>query len=460
MRSPPGSISMHDMRRLPGSMYRRPLFPPPAMTSTHRSPAQRRRARALLAVACSASAALAGCGVAGQPGAVVAGAASRPDAVRVSDVGIHKIRHVVMIVQENRSFDSYFGTYPGADGLPASDGHFTACLPDPATGGCDRPFHDPSLVNGGGPHGEDASRRTSTAARWTGSSGSPRPIGGRGCGGSRACAAPLAPSDVMGYHDAREIPNYWAYAGNFVLDDHMFQSDASWSLPAHLYEVSGWSARCSVPGRRRELRQRRRARGLPDLGHHRRRGEGSPGRQASGPAAAHRAAPAAEHAGSCGVTAPTVGGSSDRATSTRYRHAVARCRRRVKDELAKRRATISRRSRPPTTTRGPTSPTCCTSTASAGATSSPRAASLTARRQCELRELAVQRRHPGYLESAPVVHRRPRRTASWATSRTSRTSSETPGPAPCRRSPGSSPTSGTPIIRPRTSPTVRRTSPI
>ena len=33
--------------------------------------------------------------------------------------GIHKIRHVVVIMQENRSFDSYFGTYPGADGIPA-----------------------------------------------------------------------------------------------------------------------------------------------------------------------------------------------------------------------------------------------------------------------------------------------------------------------------------------------------
>ena len=31
-------------------------------------------------------------------------------------VGIHKIKHVVVIMQENRSFDEYFGTYPGADG--------------------------------------------------------------------------------------------------------------------------------------------------------------------------------------------------------------------------------------------------------------------------------------------------------------------------------------------------------
>ena len=66
--------------------------------------------------------------------------------------GIHKIRHVVTIMQENRSFDSYFGTYPGADGIPAENGRFTVCLPDPRTGHCDRLYHDPSLVNGGGAH--------------------------------------------------------------------------------------------------------------------------------------------------------------------------------------------------------------------------------------------------------------------------------------------------------------------
>ena len=51
----------------------------------------------------------------------------------------------------------------------------------------------------------------------------------------------------MGYHDAREIPNYWAYAENFVLQDHMFEPNDSWSLPSHLYMVSEWSAYCSNP---------------------------------------------------------------------------------------------------------------------------------------------------------------------------------------------------------------------
>jgi phospholipase C len=50
---------------------------------------------------------------------------------------------------------------------------------------------------------------------------------------------------VIGYHDWHEIPNYWDYARNFVLQDHMFEAVNSWSLPAHLSLVSGWSARCS-----------------------------------------------------------------------------------------------------------------------------------------------------------------------------------------------------------------------
>jgi phospholipase C len=58
---------------------------------------------------------------------------------------------------------------------------------------------------------------------------------------TRAC-----PTDVMGYHVASDIPNYWAYARNFVLADHMFASEHSWSLPAHLSLVSGWSADCKT----------------------------------------------------------------------------------------------------------------------------------------------------------------------------------------------------------------------
>jgi phospholipase C len=52
----------------------------------------------------------------------------------------------------------------------------------------------------------------------------------------------------MGYHTQSDIPNYWAYANDFVLQDRMFEPNASWSLPAHLFLVSEWAAYCTQTG--------------------------------------------------------------------------------------------------------------------------------------------------------------------------------------------------------------------
>ena len=155
--------------------------------------------------------------------------------------GIHKIEHVVMIMQENRSFDSYFGTFPGADGIPAG-----VCLHDPR-GGCVRPYHDSSVRNFGGPHALFNARNDIDHGAMDGFVRSA--VGGMlGCKDRNDpyCVRHGGGTDVMGYHDSREIPNYWAYARHFVLQDHMFESSRSWSLPAHLYAVSEWSAKCSV----------------------------------------------------------------------------------------------------------------------------------------------------------------------------------------------------------------------
>ena len=75
--------------------------------------------------------------------------------------GIHKIKHIIVVEQENRSFDSYFGTYPGADGIPMENGVPTVCVPMP-TGGCKKSYHGTADVNGGGPHNA-GSARTSTS---------------------------------------------------------------------------------------------------------------------------------------------------------------------------------------------------------------------------------------------------------------------------------------------------------
>jgi phospholipase C len=162
-------------------------------------------------------------------------------------VGIHKIKHVIVIEQENRSFDSYFGTYPGATGIPMQNGVPTACVPIPS-GGCQQPYHDTADVNGGGPHNEASARNDVNGGQMNGFIAQASKAK-KGCGSrvdNPACAVNATP-DVMGYHTAAEIPNYWTYAKDFALDDHMFEPVKSWSLPDHLYLVSGWSARCSSP---------------------------------------------------------------------------------------------------------------------------------------------------------------------------------------------------------------------
>jgi phospholipase C len=59
------------------------------------------------------------------------------------------------------------------------------------------------------------------------------------------CRSSIPVGSVMAYHNGKEIPNYWTYARDFVLQDHMFEPARSISLVAHLYLVSLWSARCT-----------------------------------------------------------------------------------------------------------------------------------------------------------------------------------------------------------------------
>jgi phospholipase C len=141
---------------------------------------------------------------------------------------------VVIIMQENRSFDSYFGTYPGAEGIPMRNGVPTVCCNDPRTGECVKPYHDSSEINYGGPHHS----RDATVDIHNGK------MDGFLRGDLQNTPNPGL-QEVMGYHDAREIPNYWAYARAFTLQDHMFEPTASWSLPSHLFLVSEWAAVCA-----------------------------------------------------------------------------------------------------------------------------------------------------------------------------------------------------------------------
>ncbi len=159
-----------------------------------------------------------------------------------------RVKHIVVIMQENRSFDHYFGTYPGADGYPVQNGNFSVCINDPRTGQCVYPYHDPADKNYGGPHSQNNATADMNGGLMNGFIGQAEK-GKAGCQNTdNPDCGGTSVTDVMGYYDAREIPNYWAYAENFVLQDHLFEPNASWSLPQHLFMVSEWSAKCKKAG--------------------------------------------------------------------------------------------------------------------------------------------------------------------------------------------------------------------
>ena len=173
-----------------------------------------------------------------------AGAAHAQDATR------YPIKHVIVIMQENRSFDQYFGTFPGADGIPPD-----TCVPlDPHNPGlgCVKPFHDPHDGNAGGPHGPDSARADLNdgikTTRMDGFIYEQLHANTKCASNAPNCAGfkgGVERHDAVGYHTQEEIPNYWAYAEHFVLQDRLFEGMRSWSWPSHLELTSEWVATCT-----------------------------------------------------------------------------------------------------------------------------------------------------------------------------------------------------------------------
>jgi phospholipase C len=131
--------------------------------------------------------------------------------------GINKINHVVWIMQENRTFDNYFGTFPGADGLPPG-----VCLPVmPGSATCVRPFHMPK-----GEPVLDMPHVWETAHA------------AEDFGKMDAFVYVEGSTLTMGYLDDRDIPNYWSYAHHYALCDHFFSSFNGPSSNNHLYSVA------------------------------------------------------------------------------------------------------------------------------------------------------------------------------------------------------------------------------
>jgi phospholipase C len=171
---------------------------------------------------------VAACGGNSSPG-TSAGPLSAAPAIK----GSTPISHVVIVIQENRSFDNLFATYPGADGTTI--GHLAAVppseqaqcpIPNPTT----TPLREGNLVVG-----DDFGHKYSDyqidydGGKMDGFDVDPIPAGG----GKIACLHPYQ------YVNPSQIQPYWDMAQQYVLADHLYQTQGSGSFTAHQDLIAG-----------------------------------------------------------------------------------------------------------------------------------------------------------------------------------------------------------------------------
>jgi phospholipase C len=171
--------------------------------------------------------------------------------------GEPKIAHIVFIIQENHSFDNYFGTYPGANGFP--QGLSVPFSPNQMNAGFAKPYHldvaNPVWIVGDElPPGFSDPDELANSSNSGGQS--PFPFYNESIVGDLNHSWQVAHTAydngrmdgfvaaekstlTMGYYDRNDIPYYWDYADHFVLDDNFFSSLMGPSFPNHLYIASG-----------------------------------------------------------------------------------------------------------------------------------------------------------------------------------------------------------------------------
>jgi phospholipase C len=135
------------------------------------------------------------------------------------------IRHFVSLMQQNRSFDHYFGTFPGADGIPED-----TCMPlnpERRSSHCIKPFKIGDRAVRDLPQDRKTFLRQHRNGRMDGFVSAVRE--------SRGTVSPW----TMGYLDGSTIPYYWSVAENYVLFDRFFTSTFSGSVRSAAFWVTG-----------------------------------------------------------------------------------------------------------------------------------------------------------------------------------------------------------------------------
>src|SRR5258708_672970 len=128
------------------------------------------------------------------------------------------IQHIVFIVKENHSFDHYFGVYPGVNGTTTGKIKVNGVVQTIQL----NPFQD--IPNTDFNHGfPNAQVAYDTGAMDHFNQG--------------PCVN--APYPCYQVAQRADLPNYWAYADNYVLNDNAYPNLRGPSFPNHLYTVAG-----------------------------------------------------------------------------------------------------------------------------------------------------------------------------------------------------------------------------
>jgi phospholipase C len=160
--------------------------------------------------------------------ALAGAATARADAPPAGARSNTPIEHYIVLMQQNHTFDNYFGTYPGADGIPAD-----TCIPmnpsKPAKTSCVKPYHIGERPIDDLNHSNNTFLRQYNDGRMDGFVDA---LNKRNQDGTIA----------LGYYDDRDLPYYWNLADEYVLFDRYFSSARAGSVWNRMYWIAG------VPG--------------------------------------------------------------------------------------------------------------------------------------------------------------------------------------------------------------------
>jgi phospholipase C len=135
------------------------------------------------------------------------------------------IEHFIVVMQQNHTFDNYFGTYPGANGIPEG-----VCVPtslaNPADGSCVAPFEITTHSVSDLSHSDAVFQGQFQDGKMNGFVDALNRLNQDG---------PLS----MGYFTETHIPFYWNLADQYVLFDNYFSSAHTGSITNRMFWVSG-----------------------------------------------------------------------------------------------------------------------------------------------------------------------------------------------------------------------------